>query len=685
MRKVSWVLYGTVLAVVATTVGIRAAEPAAVAPSGVGPLVKAAMDPGTDPCQDFYRYACGGWLDATELPADQSRWGRGFSEIAERNRVVLREILENAAKAPEADRDRTKLGRFYAACMDEAAIEKAGAEPLRPMFASIAGVKDPATLLSVVGAMHRQGSTPLFGLGVVADFKNPDLNIAFMSQGGLGLPDRDYYLKDDDASKALKGAYEQTVGRMLALAGEPEETAAKSAAAIVAFETELAKLSRPRVEMRDPDKLYNKIDLDGLQKLTPALPWKRFLEAVGHPEVRQINVAVPEFYRGLDALLPSTDLDTLKVYLRWQWIRSTSDLLPKAFVDEAFAFYGKRLAGQKELQPRWKRCVQATDGALGELLGRDYVERQFAGDSKAIALDLIHRIEEAFAANLANLAWMDDATRARALTKKDTLTNKIGYPDRWRDYARLAIKKGDYFEAALAARRFEFEFEAAKIGKPVDKKEWGMTPPTVNAYYNPLVNEMVFPAGILQPPFFDRSFPMVMNFGGIGMVMGHELTHGFDDQGRKFDPTGKLREWWEPTVSAKFEERAACVDRLYSGYEVQPGLKLNGKLTLGENIADLGGIKQSFQAWQAYASEHPDAARPAVEGLSNDQLFFIAFAQTWCSLQTPEIERVLVNVDPHSHPRFRVFGPLAQLPAFAAAFQCAEGTPMNPTERCEVW
>lgn len=661
-----------------------AATPAPAAFTGAD-AVRSAMDATADPCQDFYRYACGGWLDTTKLPADQSRWGRGFSEIAERNRQTLRAILEEAANGKTTDANKAKLGNYYGACMDEPTIEKAGTEPLKPLLAEIAKVTNADTAMSAAGKLHAASISVFFGIGVVADFKNPDVNIAYMAQGGLGLPDRDYYLKDDDKSKGLRAEYQAMVGRMLKLLGDSDEASKKHAADIVAFETKLATASRPRAELRDPDKTYNKLDFDGLQAKTPGLPWKNFFAAAGHPGIKPINVAVPEFYEALDKTVNGASPEVLQAYMRWHLARGTADLLPKAFQDEAFAFYGQKLSGQKEQQPRWKRCVQATDNALGEILGQEFIKRQFAGDSKTIALDLIHRIEDAFASNLPKLAWMDDATRKRANDKKKTLTNKIGYPDAWRDYSKLSIKKGSYFQAAMASRRFDFDFEAEKIGKPVDKKEWGMTPPTVNAYYNPLVNEMVFPAGILQPPFFDRSFPMAMNFGGIGMVMGHELSHGFDDQGRKFDPNGKLQEWWEPTVSAKFDERAACVDDLYSGYEVQPGVKLNGKLTLGENIADLGGIKQAYAAWKRYAADNTDAAAAAVEGLTNDQLFFVSFAQTWCSLQTPEIERMLATVDPHSHPKFRVIGPLSNLPAFAETFQCAAETPMNPKDRCEVW
>ena len=375
---------------------------------------------------------------------------------------------------------------------------------------------------------------------------------------------------------------------------------------------------------------------------------------------------------------------TLQSYLRWNLLRGAAPRLPKAFVDQNFDFYGKTLAGQKELQARWKRCVTATDGAMPEIVGRLFVDRQFPGASKKTAKEMIQAVEESFGVGLGNLSWMDEATQKRAAGKLATLVNKVGYPDKWIDYGKLEVKAGDYFGNAQRADVFEFRRQADKVGKPVDRTEWGMSSPTVNAYYNPLWNEMVFPAGILQPPFFDQSFPMAMNFGGIGMVVGHELTHGYDDEGRKFAPDGQLKEWWEPAVSEKFEKKAACIEDLYGTFEVQPGVKLNGELTLGENIADFGGIKYSYRAYRNWARKNPSAT-PAVPGLTDDQLFFVGFAQTWCSLQTPEIERVLATVDPHSPPKFRVNAPVSHLPEFSAAFQCKAGTPMRPEKTCAVW
>jgi putative endopeptidase len=537
----------------------------------------------------------------------------------------------------------------------------------------------------MLGKMHSMAAPGLFGFGVEADFKNPGINIAQLFQGGIGLPDRDYYLTDEDRMKTIRAAYLLHVAKMFELYGEKPEAAKAMADQILAFETEIAKVSRPRQELRDPDKTYNKLDLPGLKKLVPTLDWDGYLKAAGHPDITLINVSVPEFFSGIAALVGKTEPAVLQAYLRWNLLRDAAPALPKAFDQQNFEFYGKTLQGQKEQQARWKRCVAATDGALGEILGQEFIKKQFPGSSKTVAREMVESVESAFATNLPGLAWMDDPTRQRALGKKATLVNKIGYPDKWKDYTKLKIKKGDYFGNLLASSRFAYDFEANKVGKPVDRTEWGMTPPTVNAYYNPLNNEMVFPAGILQPPFFSKDFPVAMNYGGMGMVMGHELTHGFDDEGRKFDEKGQLTEWWAPSVAEKFEIRAKCIEDQYSGFAVQPGLNLNGKLTLGENIADNGGIKESYVAYKAYEVAHPDAAKPAVEGMTNDQLFFVAFAQTWCSLATPQIEQMLVKVDPHSPPKFRVNGPLTNFATFASVFQCAEGAPMRPANACEVW
>ena len=663
-----------------------AADLPPAAPSSVAQQVLSSMDPKADPCQDFYRYACGGWLDSTKLPADQARWTRSFSTISERNREVVRTILEDAAANPGTDphAERALVGNFYAACMDEPGIEKAGTAPIAPWLAEIDQVSDVASLFAITGKLQRAGAGALFGAGPLPDFKNPELEILFLVQGGLGMPERDYYVSEDPKKKELLVQYEKHIARMLGLLGEPAEKAAAHARAVVAFETELARASRTNTEMRQIEKLYHRVDPAGLREVAPGLPWNRFFAATGFPEIVDLNVATPEFFAALEKLVAATPIDTLRAYLRWTAVNTAADLLPKAFVDANFEFYGKTLSGQAEIQPRWKRCVSATTGALGEAVGKVYVEREFAGDSKEKALEMIHDIEAAFAASLPDLQWMDDATRERAKGKSLAIANKIGYPDKWRDYSAMKIGRTSFFDNTLSGASFEFDRQMRKVGKPVDRSEWGMTPQTVNASYNPLQNEISFPAGILQPPFFRRDFPAALNYGGIGAVVGHELTHGFDDMGRKFDASGQMREWWEPAVSARFDKQAACVKDFYGKFEVEPGAKVNGELPLGENIADLGGLKQAIAAYKLWEKRH-GAQAPAVPGLTNEQLLFVGWAQVWCTVASPEFLRQQVSVDPHSPGQFRAIGAPMNNPAFFEAFSCKAGSAMRPAEICTVW
>lgn len=639
-------------------------------------IVTENMDTSADPCTDFFQYACGGWLSRVEIPADKSRWGR-FNELREENRRVLREILESS-EAP------AKSKAFYEACMNESAIDAAGVEPIAKDLEAARSVRDLDGLFAFVGRMHAKGIGPLFAIGADADYRDPTLEIAHIYQGGLGLPDREYYLEKGESAEALRRDYVAHIGRMFVLAGESEEKASKMAESILAFETRLAKSSTPRRDLRDPNKRYHRIEREGLAKLDRKLPWDAYFEAMGHPDIVTINVATPTFFEDLRGHVRKAGWKTVQAYLAWHVLRSRAPHLSKPFVDENFAFYGKRLAGQAQIEDRWKRCVDTTDGMLPEDLGKAYVARAFPGDSKQRAIEMLDYIERAFATRLPELSWMDEATRKAALEKMKKISReKIGYPDEWIDYGPVEIG-ANHVANVDAAEAFDFHRRMSRVGKPVDRKQWEMSPPTVNAYYNPTLNEMVFPAGILQPPFFHRTFAMAMNFGGIGMVMGHELTHGFDDQGRKFDGDGRLRPWWSEDVAAKFEERAACVERQYASYEVQPGLHLDGKLTLGENIADLGGAKLAARAYALYVADHGEEPRVVPE-LSNEQLVFVSLAQLWCSKERPEIERVLVRTDPHSRPRFRVNGPLANEPAFWEAFACAEGTPMHPKDACEVW
>jgi endothelin-converting enzyme/putative endopeptidase len=669
-----------------TVAGGAAAAPSqtSLTPAAIAQTVLSAMDPKADPCTDFYRYACGGWMASNTIPADQPRWSRSFSVVSEHNREVIRGLLEDAASSAGDDALRRKVGDFYAACMDEAAVEKAGVTPLDAWFTMISGVKDAATLFAAGAKLHHGGTEVLFSIGAQPDFKDPNTTIGLLSQGGLGMPDRDYYLASDPRKKELLAKYQEHVARMLTLAGEPAEAALADAATVVAFETELAKISRPRADMRDRDKLYHKMDRAALAALAPELPWQPFFDGIGQPAIAAINVAVPEFFTGLGKLVAATPPATLRAYLRWHAIHDASEVLSKPFVDASFELYGKALSGQAEIQPRWKRCVDLTGRLLGEAVGKLYVEREFAGNSKEVALEMVRDIETAFEGNLPALTWMDDATRQRAREKARKVTNKIGYPDHWRDYLSVATSRSNLFANALAAATFEFDRQMRKAGQPTDRSEWRMTPQTVNAYYNSLGNEIVFPAGILQPPFFHRDYPTAMSYGAIGAVIGHELTHGFDDQGRKSDGDGVLREWWEPAAAERFEKQAACIRDQYGGYEVEPGVKVNGQLTLGENIADNGGLKQAYLAYQGWEKRH-GAPPPAVPGLTNDQLLFVSFAQVWCNMATPEFQRRQVTTDSHSPGQFRAIGAPRNSAAFAAAFHCPVGVAMRPANQCTVW
>jgi endothelin-converting enzyme/putative endopeptidase len=646
--------------------------------------VAGGLDREADPCVDFYRYACGGWLDATELPSDQPIWVRSFSLIHEANRELLRGLIEKSAETPGDDPDRRRVGTFYAACMDEKAVEKAGLEPLAPWLAEIDAAKDAAALFVLAGKLQRIDAAPFFDIDIDGDFKQPTTVVAHFSQGGLGMPERDYYLSDDESKAELRAAYEQHVAKILELAGTPAERAAAEAKAILAFETALARASRPAEQMRIYDQLHHRLDAAGLAEKAPALPWKAYFAALGRPDLDAINVMTPEFFEALSKEVPAADVATLRAYLRYQLVTGTATLLPDAVYQQHFDFYARKLSGQQEPQPRWKRCVGATEQAVGQAVGKLYVAERFSGDSKQVADEMIGGLVDAFEASLPELAWMDDATRKAAREKAGTLVFRIGYPDKWRDYSKLELERGDYFANTLAARELESARQLAKVGGPIDRDDWDWNPQVVNAGYHPLRNDHTYPAGILQPPFFHKDFPAAMNYGAIGYVIGHELTHGFDDQGRKFDAQGRLSDWWTPEAVTAFEQRAACVRDQYSGYEIQPGVAINGELTLGENIGDNGGLKQAWEAFQARKAEHPEEAKP-MAGLSADQLFFVAAGQVWCNESSPELERLLVQTDPHSPGKYRVNGSLANHPAFAEAFACAPGTPMNPARKCEVW
>ena len=648
------------------------------------------MNREADPCQNFYEYACGGWMANTERPADQPRYTRSFSQLNDRNQEVVKSLLEDAARKAK---DGDKLGLYYVSCMDEDAIEVSGLSAVRPILDQIDAISSKNQLMVVLGELHAgvwgrtgwfQPGGPFFQISVEADYKDdPNTDIAHVSQSGLGLPSRDMYLAQDDAAKELLRGYEAHIQRMLVLGGAEAPISVRHASAIVELETQLAAAMLSPIEMRDDEKLYHKEGTQGLRKRAKGLNWDAYFRASGWPQSDLYNLRTTDYLAKMAKIINKEKLETLKAYLRWQVLHLMAPKLSSDFVKENLGF-DKLVRGVDALEPRWKRCSTDAMFALPDLLGPAFVDKRFAGESKAIAMDMIDRINAAMESSFPTLVWMDDTTRARAIDKIKAMGRKIGYPDQWRDYAELEFAANTYFANSLAERSAEHRRVAAKIGKPVNKGEWGMPAPMVNAYFHPTNNEIAFPAGIMQPPFFDAEMPQPMNYGGIGAVMGHELTHGFDDQGRKYDASGRLQEWWEPSVSAQFEERVACVQAQYDAYEALPGLHVQGKLTSGENIADIGGVKEAYIAYKAWEKEN-GAEAPVSSELTNDQVFFVAWAQNWCTLSTESALRRQVETDPHSPAQFRAEGPLADFPAFAETFSCAEGTAMNPDNACEVW
>jgi putative endopeptidase len=643
----------------------------------------AALDRSVAPCQDFYQFACGTWLKATPIPDDQSIWGRGLSVLREQNETRLMETLEKAAASPGSGPYEKALGDFYASCMDEKAIEKQGAAPLKAELKKIALVTDKASLAKVVARLHTMGAGVLFSYDSQQDFQDATQVIASVSQDGLGLPERDYYLDDSAKMKELRTTYEGHIERMLALAGDSPADAKKAREAVMRIETQMATAQMSKVDRRDPKKIYHRMDLAGVKQAAPTFPWDVYVKEVGATGTGVVNLAQPDYVKVMGEMLTSVPMADWKAYLKWHAVRLAAPRLNAAFENEAFAFT-KALTGAAKLPPRWKRCVRAVDRAMGEALGRPFVAAVLGEEGKATTKTMIQKVEDAMKADLETLAWMDPATRGRANDKLGHIENKVGYPDKWREYDALKIDRTSYLGNVLRGAEFESKRELAKIGKPLDRGEWHMTPPTVNAYYSASMNEMVFPAGILQSPFYSAKATSPANFGGIGMVMGHELTHGFDDQGRKFDGAGNLKDWWTDTVGAEFDRRAKCVADQFEAYKPLPDVHLNGKLTLGENIADLGGIKLAFRAMQ---KAQGDGGPTQKDGFSAEQQFFLGFAQSWCSNVREETARMRAVTDPHAPPQFRVIGPLSNLPEFAKAFQCKEGDPMvrPAAQRCEIW
>ena len=642
-----------------------------------------ALDKTADPCVDFYQYACGGWARSNPIPADQAIWGR-FNEVAERNRANLRGILEQATGGTNRSANEQKIGDYYSACMDESAINKKGLAVLKPEFDRINGVKDKAELPQLLGYLHRQGINVLFSFGSGPDFKNAKEVIAQADQGGLSLPDRDYYLKTDAKSEELKKQYVEHVTNMFKLMGDSPQKAAAEATTVMNIETALAKGSMDRVERRDPEKIYHKITEQQWQALTPSFSMPKYIAALGAPNFTALNVAVPDFFKALDNELKSTSLDDLKTYMRWQLVHGQATYLPQPIDQENFNFFGKILTGAKEQRARWKRCTAAVDSDLGEALGRVFVDKYFPADAKARTLDMVKKLEDALRRDITGLDWMTQTTKKQALVKLDAIQNKIGYPDKWRDYSTLKIDRNDALGNSLRANQFETNRQLQKIGKPLDKAEWQMTPPTVNAYYDPTENNINFPAGILQPPFYDFKGDDAVNFGAIGAVIGHELTHGFDDQGRLFDGEGNLHDWWTPEDAKAFEQRSQCIVDEYSSFVANDDVHENGKLELGENTADNGGLRIALMA--LLASMGSDSHVPAqLEGHSPEQRAFLGWAQIWCENATPQIERLLANTNEHALGPFRVNGVVGNMPEFQKAFGCKAGQPMVRQSACRVW
>jgi putative endopeptidase len=666
------------------------AEPSATKPAPGFSLDT--IDKTIDPCVDFYQYACGNWIKNSEIPADQSRWG-SFVELRERNLDVEHGILEKAAAGgPSRDGIDQRIGDLYASCMDEKAVDAKGIAPLKPELDRIAAVQDKSALIDEIAHLRLVGGSSLFRFYSRSDLHNADLVIAYIDQGGLSLPDRDYYIKDDNKMKAMREHLVEYVTQVFTLAGQtPTDSngtpigAATAAQTVLRIETALAKASMDRTARRDPKNQDHKMSRDEAVALGPNFYLSRYFTDVGAPNFSQLNVVNPDFFKQVNGVLESESLDSLKIYVSWHALNAASPWLSQPFVEANFKFQ-QNLSGQKEIQARWKRCVSLTDRALGEALGQRYVEATFGPDGKQRMLKMVDALDKSLAEDIHNLSWMSEETRKQAKVKLDAIRNMIGYPDVYRDYSSVVIKSDDLLGNVARANAFESKRDIAKIDKPLDRKEWGMTPPTVNAYYDPSFNEIVFPAGILQPPFFDKSMDDGVNFGGIGLVIGHELTHGFDDEGRKYDPQGNLHDWWTEQDGKEFEKRVSCVADEYSNFVAVDDLKLNGRLTLGENTADNGGARIALMALEhMIADDKTGKEGQKIDGYTPEQRFFLGFARVWCEKRRPEVARTSVLTDPHSPGKYRIDGVVQNMPEFQKAWGCKAGQPMVAENACHVW
>ena len=665
---------------------LAAASSFAQPPAAGAVLDVSAMDKTIDPCVDFYAYSCGGWMKKNPIPPDQASWGT-YGKLEDENRAQLRSILEEAAKT-NVPRNAVsqKIGDYYASCMDEAAIDKLGAAPLRPELDRIAKLKSKQEFAEYISTTpyppSLYGGGTLFAFRSDQDFKDSTQVIAEVDQSGLGLPDRDYYLKDDAKSEELRKAYVAHVTKMFQLIGDSAAEAAQEAATVMRIETALAKGQMTRVERRDPPKLYHKMSAEELQKLAPLFGWNVYFTKTGAGALQSLNVVTPEYLRTLNQEIEKESLADWKSYLRWHAANSAANDLSTPFVKEHFDFYGKTLRGRQELPPRWKRCTNDVDDDLGEALGQAYVAKYFSPEAKQAALKMVKEIEAAMQSEIRALPWMGAGTKEQALSKLHAIANKIGYPDKWRDYSTLEVVRGDHLGNSERASWFEFHRWLAKIGKPVDRDEWGMTPPTINAYYDPQKNDINFPAGILQPPLFSALSDAAPNYGDTGGTMGHELTHAFDDEGSQFDAQGNLRNWWTDADRKQFEQRAQCVVDQYSGYTIIDDIKINGKLTNGEDLADLGGTLLAYLAWK---QDTAGQTLEPLDGLTPEQRFFVAYGQSWCTNERDENKRLRATVDPHSPEKYRANGVVANMPEFREAFHCKPGQPMVRENSCRVW
>jgi len=653
-----------------------------------------AMDRTVDPCADFYMYSCGAWIKNNPIPPDQASWDT-YSKLQDENRSQLRAILENAAKA-NGPRDEVtpyvtqKIGDYYASCMDEAAIEKLGAKPLVPELERIAHLKSKQDLAEY--AATAQFPPSLYGGGTLftfrsnQDYKDSTQVIAEADQGGLGLPDRDYYLKNDPKSEELRKAYVAHVAKMFELLGDKPAEAATEALTVMRIETALARGQMTRVERRDPPKLYHKMTVQELRQLAPAFGWDTYFKKTGVRSLGfprgTLNVVTPDYFRVMSDEIKRESLANWKTYLRWHATHNAASDLSAAFVKENFNFYDKTLRGREELPPRWKRCTNDVDDNLGEALGQAYVAKYFSPEAKGAALKIVKEIEAAMQSEIQALPWMGAATKEQALIKLHTIANKIGYPDTWRDYGALEVVRGDQIGNSERASWFEFHRWLAKIGKPVERKEWDMTPPTVNAYYDPQKNDINFPAGVLQPPLFSGLSDAAPNYGATGATMGHELTHAFDDEGSQFDAQGDLRNWWTEVDRKEFEQRAQCVVDQYSGYIIVDDIRINGKLTNGEDLADLGGTLLAYLAWR---EDTQNQKLEPLDGLTPEQRFFVAYGQGWCTNERDENKRLRATVDPHSPAKYRANGVVSNMKEFREAFHCKPGQRMVRENACRVW